>query len=82
METPHGETVVHKAVTFVKDLLGIHPAPGVGAHPEYHTPRDVLRENATHLKPRAFGTRIGELDDGSFTKPLGNSEDERTSRDR
>ena len=73
MEAPHTETAVDKAVTFVKDMLGIHPAPGVGA-------RDVLRENATHLKPRAFGTRIAEVDAGSFVSPLGDPEDERIRR--
>jgi hypothetical protein len=74
METPHAETFVDKAVTFVKDVLGIQ------AQPDYHTPRDVLRENATHLEPRAFGTRVGEVDDGSFVKPLGDPEDEHLRR--
>jgi hypothetical protein len=70
METPHAETLVGKAVTFVKDVLGIHPG-------EYHAPRDILRENATHLEPRVFGTRVGEVDAGSFVSPLGDPEDER-----
>jgi hypothetical protein len=78
METPHTETVVDKAVTFMKDLLGIHPASGVRDQRKYRT--EVTRENATHLRPRVFGTRVGELDAGSFVRPLGDPEDERLRR--
>jgi hypothetical protein len=60
----------------VKDLLGIHPAPAVGAQPEYHT--EATPEK--HLEPRAYGTRAGEVDAGSFVSPLGDPEDERIRR--
>jgi hypothetical protein len=33
-----------------------------------------------HLEPRAYGTSVGELDAGSFVKPLGDPEDERLRR--
>jgi hypothetical protein len=49
METPHAETVVDKAVNFVKDVFGIqHDAsPEVEANPEYHdTAPEVTAENA------------------------------------
>jgi hypothetical protein len=78
METPHTETVVEKTVAFVKEVLGIHPTPGVGAQPDYHTPPDVTAEN--RREPRAYGTRVGELDAGSFVSPLGDPEDERLRR--
>jgi len=78
METPHAETVVHKAVNFVKDVFGIQhdAAPEVEARPEYTD----TAENSTHLEPRAFGTRVGEVDDGSFVRPLGDPEDEHLRR--
>jgi hypothetical protein len=76
METPHAETVVDKAVAYVKEVLRIHPDTplDVEAQPENHT------APATHLEPRAYGTRVGELDAGSFVRPLGNPEDERVRR--
>jgi hypothetical protein len=52
METPHTETIVEKTVAFVKDVLGIHPEPGVGTQPEYHdTAPEVTVENAMRLDP-------------------------------
>ena len=54
METQHTETVVEKAVAFVKDMLGIQTdtAPDVEAKPEYHdTAPEVTAENAMRLDP-------------------------------
>jgi len=51
METEHPETVVEKTVAFVKDVLGIHSAPG----PEYReTASEVTAENAMRLDPNEF----------------------------
>jgi hypothetical protein len=83
METPHTETVVDKAVNFVKDVFGIEheAAPEVEARPEYtDTAPEITTEGAMHLEPRAYGTRVGEVDDGSFVRPLGDPEDERIRR--
>jgi hypothetical protein len=75
METPHTETVVDRAVAYVKEVLGIHPDTHLdGEGHEYHI------APATHLEPRAYGTRVGELDAGSFVRPLGDPEDERIPR--
>ena len=75
METPHTETVVDKAVAYVKEVLGIHPDTplDVEAQPENHA------APATHLE-RAYGIRAGEVNAGSFIRPLGNPEDERIRR--
>jgi hypothetical protein len=58
METEHTETVVEKAVAYVKDMLGIAPSdktPDVEAKPEYaDTPREVTAEDAMRLDPNAY----------------------------
>ena len=58
METEHTETVVEKAVAYVKDMLGIAPSdktPDVEAKPEYvDTPPEVTAENAMRLDPNAY----------------------------
>lgn len=56
METEH-ETVVDKAVAFVKDMFGVHPdaAPEVRAKPEYaDTAPEVTAEDAMRLDPNAY----------------------------
>ena len=57
METEHPETVVEKAVAFVKDMLGIAPndkTPDVEAKPEYDNPPEVTAEDAMRLDPNAY----------------------------
>jgi hypothetical protein len=58
METEHTETVVEKAVAYVKDMLGIAPSdktPDVEAKPEYvDTPPEVTAEDAMRLDPNAY----------------------------
>ena len=61
METEHTETVVEKAVAYVKDMIGIPPgdkAPDVEAKPEYvDTP---ISEDAKPLDPDTFKS-VGDL---------------------
>jgi len=61
METEHSETIVDKAVAYVKDMLGISPAekpPDVVAKPEYvDTPTS---EDAKPLDPDTFKS-VGDL---------------------
>src|SRR5580704_1532214 len=54
METQHTETVVDKAVNFVKDVLGIQhdDAPEVVANPEY-LDSETAAENASGLDPNS-----------------------------
>ena len=58
METEHTETVVDKAVAFVKDMLGMPPAdkpPDVVAKPEYtDTAPELTTEGAMRLDPHAY----------------------------
>ena len=85
METPHTETVVDKAVTFVKDMLGIptDAAPDVEAKPEYHdTAPEITAENAMRLDPNAYTTKtVEELNAESYVRPVGDSETERLRRE-
>jgi len=78
METEHPETVVEKTVAFVKDVLGIHSAPG----PEYReTASEVTAENAMRLDPNEFA--LGEMDaEGYFpsTDNAGETDAERLRR--
>jgi hypothetical protein len=57
METEHTETVVEKAVSFVKDMLGIPAAdhtPEVEAKPEYtDTPQEITSADALRPDPEA-----------------------------
>jgi hypothetical protein len=57
METEHTETVVDKAVAFVKDMFGVHPdpTPEVQAKREYSdTAPEVTAEDAMRLNPNAY----------------------------
>ena len=85
METPHTETVVDKAVTFVKDLLGIHTdtAPDVEAKPGRHdTAPEITAENAMRLDPNARTMRtVRELNAESNVRPVGESEVDRLRRE-
>jgi hypothetical protein len=57
METEHTETVVEKAVAFVKDVFGIQtePTPNVETREEYsHTAPEVTAESAMRLDRNAF----------------------------
>ena len=57
METVHTETVVEKAVAYVKDMFGIPPGdhnPDVEAKPEYaDTAPELEAEDAMRLDPHA-----------------------------
>jgi hypothetical protein len=58
METEHTETVVEKAVAYVKDMFGIPPGdrtPDVETKPEYPdaTP-EPTSEDAMRLDPHAY----------------------------
>lgn len=57
METEHTETVVEKAVAFVKDIFGLQtdPEPDVEAKREYSdTAPEITAESAMRLNPNAF----------------------------
>jgi hypothetical protein len=74
METGHTETVVEKAVAYVKDVLGIHPTdapPDVEANPEYSdTAPEVTAEDAMRLDPNAYTMKsIGELNSETSVPP-------------
>jgi hypothetical protein len=61
METEHSETIVDKAVAYVKDMLGMPPAdkpPDVVAKPEYtDTAPEPTIEGAMRLDPHAYTTK-------------------------
>ena len=61
METEHTETVVEKAVAYVKDMFGIPPGdrtPDVEAKPEYVDPApDLTAADAMGLDPHAYATK-------------------------
>lgn len=55
METEHTETVVEKAVAFVKDVFGVEPTPEVEPEPGYcGTAPEVTAESAMRLDRNAF----------------------------
>ena len=58
MEAEHSETIVDKAVAYVKDMLGMPPAdrpPDVVANPEYSdTAPELTSEDAMRLDPHAY----------------------------
>ena len=56
METEHSETIVDKAVAYVKDMLGMPPAdkPHVVANPEYTDTPEITSEGAMRLDPHAY----------------------------
>jgi hypothetical protein len=75
METEHNETVVEKAVNFVKDVLGVQHdgTPAVEAEPEYpDTAPEVTAENAMRLDPDAFmSNSAGQISPaGSYVAPM------------
>ena len=63
METEHTETVVDKAVAFVKDMLGMPPAdkpPDVVAKPGYtDTAPELTTEGAMRIEPHTRTLKIG-----------------------
>jgi hypothetical protein len=80
MGTEHTETVVEKAVAFVKDVLGIPAdhAPDVEAKPEYSDAApEVTAENAMRPDPNAFIVNAA----GQIT-PRGDAPLEETVADR
>jgi hypothetical protein len=58
MEAEHSETIVDKAVAYVKDMLGMPPAdkpPDVVANPEYSdTAPELTSKDAMRLDPHAY----------------------------
>jgi hypothetical protein len=84
METAHTETVVDKAVTFVKDMFGIQTdaPPDVEANSEYSdTAPAITSENAMRFDPNAFETKVGQLNADSYVRPVGETHAERLRRD-
>jgi hypothetical protein len=63
METEHTETVVDKAVAYVKDFFGVPPGdrtPDVEANPEYtDTAPEPTIEGAMRLEPHTRTLKIG-----------------------
>jgi hypothetical protein len=61
METEHTETVVEKAVAYVKDMFGIPPgdrAPDVQAEPEYADAAPSLSsKDAMRIEPDGYSFR-------------------------
>jgi hypothetical protein len=86
METQHTETVVDKAVNFVKDVLGIQhdDAPEVVADPEYHDSEpEVAAENAMRIDPNSYKMESLEQLNAEETsaRPVGDSDTERLRRE-
>jgi len=84
METQHTETVVDKAVNFVKDVLGIQhgDAPEVVANPEFHdSEAEVAAENATRLDPNAYKMQSLEQLNAEETSVRPDSDTERLRRE-
>lgn len=58
METPHAETIMEKAVAYVKDVFGIPPAdatPEAEATPAHHdTEAEITAESAMRLDPNVY----------------------------
>jgi hypothetical protein len=84
METAHTETMVDKAVTFVKDMFGIQTdaPPDVEANPEYSdTAPAITAENAMRFDPNAFETRVGQLNADRYVRPVGETDAERLRRE-
>jgi hypothetical protein len=82
METQHTETVVDKAVNFVKDVLGIQhdDAPEVVASPEYHDGEtETAAENAMQLDPNAYKMQsLEQLNAETYARPEPDSDTERS----
>jgi len=86
METQHTETVVDKAINFVKDVLGIQhdDAPEVMAKPEHHdTESEVAAENAVRIDPNSY--RMESLEqlnaEEPYARPVADSDTERLRRE-
>ena len=57
MEAEHSETIVDRAVAYVKDMLRMPPAdkpPDVVANPEYTDTLEITSEDAMRLDPHAY----------------------------
>jgi hypothetical protein len=84
METAHIETVVDKAVTFVKDMFGIQSdtPPDIQANPEYSdTAPAITAVNAMRFDPNAFETKVGQLNADNYVRPVGETDAERLRRE-
>jgi|HubBroStandDraft_6_1064221.scaffolds.fasta_scaffold1771675_1 hypothetical protein len=86
MEKQHTETVVDKAVNFVRDVLGIQhdDAPEVVANPEFHnTEAEVAAEKATGIDPNSY--RMESLDQLNakepYARPVADSDADRLRRE-
>jgi len=74
METEHTETVAEKAVTYVKEMLGVQPAehtPGVSASPERtETAPEITAEGAMRLNLNGYAMEsIEQMDADSHVAP-------------
>jgi|ERR1700691_144320 hypothetical protein len=78
METDHTETVVDKAVAYVKDFFGVPPSdrttPDVEAKPEYtDTAPEPTIEGAMRLEPHTRTLKIGAETEGPREDESANS---------
>ena len=83
METQHTETVVDKAVNFVKDVLGIQheSEPEVVADPEFHdSEAEVAAENAMRIEPNSYSMQSLEQLNAE-PRPVEDSDTERLRRE-
>jgi len=74
MEAEHTENVAEKAVTYVKEMLGIHPAEVAAdaeANPEYaDIAPEITAEDAMRLDPNAYAMdSIEQMDADSHISP-------------
>jgi hypothetical protein len=85
METQHSETVIDKAVNFVKDALGIphEDASDVVANPEYHDSEpELAAEDAMRLDPNAYRMKsLDQMEAESVAGPIVDPEAERVRRE-
>ena len=89
METEHTETVVEKAVAYVKDMFGIPPGdhnPDVEAKPEYaDTAPELASDDAMRLDPHAYSfNEIVERSrraDGEYEEKIMHSEHAKSAVD-
>jgi hypothetical protein len=83
METTHNETVVDKAVGFVKDMLGLQSdtPPTVEEKPEYSDAPAVTSDDAMRFDPNAFETKVGELNADTYVRPAAETDAERLRRE-
>ncbi len=80
MENEHAETVVDKAVAYVKDMVGIHPASEAEPERDYpDTAPEITAENAMRLDPNAYKLGDGQVNAEAYPRPVGETDEEKTA---